>query len=407
MRKAHLEQMKREKKSKRKKINANISKGRQKQIKRDKKIKETEAKKAKQQALQNMTEQKLAERREANAERVAEFQSQLYTSSLNPSLSKSKPSKSTTIMDKVQKVTDAEKAKISIPSLDNAKRIISDLNISVGIPTGDEDENSPYSYVNPDLSKEALLELQEKLKQNEQLRQINSKAKLKEAEKQARRQSAKLRGLIKTLDDGAVVQHNKEIYSDYYLYRKTKNRIKAELDLLTKSPEYANLGIELDQDLLIEAATNLEVRRNLKAKADKARKDRYDEKMKYQIEIDRRLRELEKKYKKYDYDPSKAGVSEHTQNMEELRSVMAKVSFNKGKDWLDILDDNDFVVIKEKVSKAKVWNAVIDAFNPDDMLKAVDKMPSVQRKSITGGNVDDRMQMLGMYLKVCKEDLMV
>ena len=86
---------------------------------------------------------------------------------------------------------------------------------------------------------------------------------------------------------------------------------------------------------------------------------------------------------------------------------MAKVSFNKGKTWLDILDDNDFTKIVEKISKVKVWNTVIDSLDPDDMMKALNSMNSVSRKALNGGSVDDRVQLLGMYLKVCKDDLMV
>lgn len=127
--------------------------------------------------------------------------------------------------------------------------------------------------------------------------------------------------------------------------------------------------------------------------------------LKQQQEIDRRLKELNKKYKNLKYTPDTR--TEEEKDWEELSKIMAKVSFNKGKTWLDILDDNDFTKIVEKVSKVKVWNAVIDSLDPDDMMKALNSMNSVSRKALNGGSVDDRVQLLGMYLKVCKDDLMV
>lgn len=127
--------------------------------------------------------------------------------------------------------------------------------------------------------------------------------------------------------------------------------------------------------------------------------------LKQQQEIDRRLKELNKKYKNLKYTPDTR--TEEEKDWEELSKIMAKVSFNKGKTWLDILDDNDFTKIVEKVSKVKVWNAVIDSLDPDDMMKALNSMNSVSRKALNGGSIDDRVQLLGMYLKVCKDDLMV
>lgn len=127
--------------------------------------------------------------------------------------------------------------------------------------------------------------------------------------------------------------------------------------------------------------------------------------LKQQQEIGRRLKELNKKYKNLKYTPDTR--TEEEKDWEELSKIMAKVSFNKGKTWLDILDDNDFTKIVEKVSKVKVWNAVIDSLDPDDMMKALNSMNSVSRKALNGGSVDDRVQLLGMYLKVCKDDLMV
>ena len=127
--------------------------------------------------------------------------------------------------------------------------------------------------------------------------------------------------------------------------------------------------------------------------------------LKQQQEIDRRLKELNKKYKNLKYTPDTR--TEEEKDWEELSKIMAKVSFNKGKTWLDILDDNDFTKIVEKISKVKVWNTVIDSLDPDDMMKALNSMNSVSRKALNGGSVDDRVQLLGMYLKVCKDDLMV
>lgn len=69
--------------------------------------------------------------------------------------------------------------------------------------------------------------------------------------------------------------------------------------------------------------------------------------------------------------------------MKEIKKDMAKISFDHGKTFLDITNDRDFNIILNKVSKMKTWNAVVDHFDTDAMLHALEKMSANERKICT------------------------
>lgn len=87
---------------------------------------------------------------------------------------------------------------------------------------------------------------------------------------------------------------------------------------------------------------------------------------------------------------------------------MAKISFDKGKTFLDILNDRDNLIILNKISKMKVWENVVNHFDTDAMLQALEHMSANERKMCTQGNkAENRMLYLGKYLLEANTDLVL
>lgn len=131
-----------------------------------------------------------------------------------------------------------------------------------------------------------------------------------------------------------------------------------------------------------------------------------DEDLKEHIEIQQRLAELNKITPFY--NPDEEDKDQHEYIIKEIKKDMAKISFDKGKTYLDILDDRDHNIILSKISKMKVWQNVVENFEGEAMMRALDKMSANERKLCTQGNkAENRMLYLGKYLAEAEMNLIV
>ena len=131
-----------------------------------------------------------------------------------------------------------------------------------------------------------------------------------------------------------------------------------------------------------------------------------DEELKERQEIHQRLEELNKIVPRFIPNTDKDDSYEYV--IKEIKNEMAKISFDKGKTFLDILNDRDNLIILNKISKMKVWENVVNHFDTDAMLQALEHMSANERKMCTQGNkAENRMLYLGKYLLEANTDLVL
>lgn len=131
-----------------------------------------------------------------------------------------------------------------------------------------------------------------------------------------------------------------------------------------------------------------------------------DEELKERQEIHQRLEELNKIVPRFIPNTDKDDSYEYV--IKEIKNEMAKISFDKGKTFLDILNDRDNLIILNKISKMKVWENVVNHFDTDTMLQALEHMSANERKMCTQGNkAENRMLYLGKYLLEANTDLVL
>lgn len=80
-----------------------------------------------------------------------------------------------------------------------------------------------------------------------------------------------------------------------------------------------------------------------------------------------------------------------------------KISFDNGKTFIDIMDDNTFYIVVSKLRKMKNWNIIVDAMEDEAMFKAIKE--TNLKGQLT--NAENRVIFLGSYLKHSKNDLIV
>ena len=87
----------------------------------------------------------------------------------------------------------------------------------------------------------------------------------------------------------------------------------------------------------------------------------------------------------------------------EKEMDIKKISFDNGKTFIDIMDDNTFYIVVSKLRKMKNWNIIVDAMEDEAMFKAIKE--TNLKGQLT--NAENRVIFLGAYLKHSKNDLIV
>ena len=246
-----------------------------------------------------------------------------------------------------------------------------------------------------------------------------------EQEKRKRRRKLNLtnpdKGYEKTLLEIAALPDREERWDANFDMKELKTNMRREIRnqkardayRLAKMTRWKNeaeeLGITLDA-LIIQRQ---EADRQRKLKREKEAKDKEaEQRMREfftpeQILINERLRQLQKKTPTYQYDPDKK-EKQKQYIKEEIKKKMAKISFDKGKTMYDLTEDRDFNIVLTKVSKKKTWDMVVDHFDSETMMKALDSMSASDKKlAINGSSGQSRILYLSRYLMNATEDLIM
>lgn len=212
--------------------------------------------------------------------------------------------------------------------------------------------------------------------------------------------------LLSTTREECIIDLD-EVVNQLELIRKAKRRINSERRThLRKAWE-----LDLPVKDYIDTIKALDAERDKERKREQSLKDFLinsvpAEELRERIEIQTRLEELNKLYPRY--NPEEEAEDTHEYVIKEIKEDMAKISFDKGKTYLDILDDKENNIILGKIAKKKIWQSVVDAFDADAMMATLEKMSANERKMCTqANNADNRMLYLGKYLLEATEDLIV
>ena len=211
------------------------------------------------------------------------------------------------------------------------------------------------------------------------------------------------------LDDG---MEKTEIDFDEVLYQLEEIK-KAKRKFNNERRKYLRHAWELDLPVQEYIATvrDIDGKKEEEERKEQSLKDFLfanlsPEELQERAEIQQRLAELNKIIPRYEFNAEDEDTHEYI--IKEIKKDMAKISFDKGKTFLDILNDRDHNIILSKIGKMKVWNNVVDSFDTDTMLRTLDKMSANERKICTQGNkAENRILYLGKYLLEADTDLIV
>ena len=82
-------------------------------------------------------------------------------------------------------------------------------------------------------------------------------------------------------------------------------------------------------------------------------------------------------------------------------TIKHRVSFDNGKTMIDIMDDSTFGEVVQKLRKAKNWKIIVEAMEPEAMLKATEE---TKYKGLMV-NAEQRVMFLATYLNYAENDL--
>lgn len=82
---------------------------------------------------------------------------------------------------------------------------------------------------------------------------------------------------------------------------------------------------------------------------------------------------------------------------------MKNISFDGGKTFISLLDDDNLPLIIQKMRSRKNWEKIVDILEADAMLSTIKDLKI--KSDLTLANAESRIMFLATYLKYANEDI--
>lgn len=82
---------------------------------------------------------------------------------------------------------------------------------------------------------------------------------------------------------------------------------------------------------------------------------------------------------------------------------MKNISFDGGKTFISLLDDDNLPLIIQKMRSRKNWEKIVDILEADAMLFTIKDLKI--KSDLTLANAESRIMFLATYLKYANEDI--
>lgn len=82
---------------------------------------------------------------------------------------------------------------------------------------------------------------------------------------------------------------------------------------------------------------------------------------------------------------------------------MKNISFDGGKTFISLLDDDNLPLIMQKMRSRKNWEKIVDILEADAMLSTIKDLKI--KSDLTLANAESRIMFLATYLKYANEDI--